>query len=107
MDGMRQRLLFMSLFAAMSVFAAKAQSPAPIVVQAASAATVSSKSATVSSTTSAPAAQDSEALQAALKSLREIKAVNDETLKKQEAALQQLDELQKTADQVKIFGKRG
>jgi hypothetical protein len=93
----------MSMFAAMSVFAAKAQSPAPIVVQAASAATVSSNSAT----TSPPAAQDSEALQAALKSLQEIKATNEETLKKQEAALQQLDELQKAADQVKIFGKRG
>jgi hypothetical protein len=96
MDDMRQRLLFMSIFAAMSVFAAKAQSPAPIVVQAASAATVS-----------APAAQDFEALQTALKSLQEIKAANDETLKKQEATLQQLDELQKAADQVKIFGKRG
>jgi hypothetical protein len=105
MKGMRQRALFLSIFAAMSVFAAKAQSPAPIVVQAASAATAPSNSA--SATTSPPAAQDSEALQAALKSLREIKAVNDETLKKQEAALQQLDELQKTADQVKIFGKRG
>ncbi len=90
----------MSIFAAMSVFAAKAQSPAPIVVQAASAATVSS-------TTSPPVAQDSEALQAALKSLQEIKTANEETLKKQEATLQQLDELQKAADQVKIFGKRG
>ena len=106
MDGMRQRVLFISIFAAMSVFAAKAQSPAPIVVQAASAATVSSNSA-LAATTSPPAAQDSEALQAALKSLHEIKATNDETLKKQEAALQQLDELQKAADQVKIFGKRG
>jgi len=100
MDGMRQRVLFISIFAAMSVLAAKAQSPAPIVVQEASAATVSS-------TTSPPAAQDSEALQAALKSLQEIKTANEETLKKQEAALQQLDELQKAADQVKIFGKRG
>jgi hypothetical protein len=105
MNGMKRRVLFMSVFATMSVLAAKAQSPAPIVVQAASAATVSSNSA--SATTSPPAAQDSEALQAALKSLREIKAANEETLKKQEAALQQLDELQKAADQVKIFGKRG
>jgi hypothetical protein len=100
MDGMRRRALFMSIFAAISVFAAKAQSPAPIVVQAASAETVSS-------TASPPVAQDSEALQAALKSLQEIKTANEETLKKQEAALQQLDELQKAADQVKIFGKRG
>ncbi len=100
MDGMRRRALFISIFAAISVFAAKAQSPAPIVVQAASAETVSS-------TTSPPVAQDSEALQAALKSLQEIKTANEETLKKQEATLQQLDELQKAADQVKIFGKRG
>ena len=100
MDGMRRRALFMSIFAAISVFGAKAQSPAPIVVQAASAETVSS-------TTSPPVAQDSEALQAALKSLQEIKTANEETLKKQEATLQQLDELQKAADQVKIFGKRG
>jgi hypothetical protein len=106
MDVMRQRLLFISIFVAMSVFAAKGQSPAPIVVQAASAATVSSE-ATSAASVSAPAAQDSEALQAAIKSLQEIKTANDETLKKQEAALQQLDELQKTADQVKIFGKRG
>jgi hypothetical protein len=106
MDDMRQRLLFVLIFAAMSVFAAKAQSPAPIVVQAASAATVSSEAASAA-TVSAPAAQDFEALGTALKSLQEIKAANDETLKKQEAALQQLDELQKAADQVKIFGKRG
>ena len=91
----------MSIFAAISVFAAKAQSPAPIVVQAAS------SNAASAATASPPAAQDSEALQAALKSLQEIKTANEETLKKQEATLQQLDELQKAADQVKIFGKRG
>ena len=101
MDGMRRRALFMSIFAAMSVFAAKAQSPAPIVVQAAS------SNAASAATASPPVAQDSEALQAALKSLQEIKTANEETLKKQEATLQQLDELQKAADQVKIFGKRG
>ena len=106
MDGMKRRALFMSIFAAMSFFAAKAQSPAPIVIQAASAATVPPEAASAA-TVSAPAAQDSEALQAALKSLQEIKVANDETLKKQEATLQQLDELQKAADQVKIFGKRG
>ena len=101
MDGMRRRVLIISIFAAISILAAKAQSPAPIVVQAAS------SNAASAATASPPAAQDSEALQAALKSLQEIKAANEETLKKQEAALQQLDELQKAADQVKIFGKRG
>ena len=35
-----------------------------------------------------------------------MKVANDELLKKQEAALQRLDELQKAADELKIFGKR-
>ena len=39
--------------------------------------------------------------------LQEIKAANEEMLKKQEAALQQLDELQKAADEIKVFSKRG
>jgi uncharacterized membrane protein (DUF106 family) len=77
-----------------------AQSPAPIVVQAAS-------PATVASTPPPSVTQDSGSLQATLKMLREMKATNAETLKKQEAALQQLDEIQKAAEQLKIFGKRG
>jgi hypothetical protein len=36
-----------------------------------------------------------------------MKATNEETLKKQQAALQQLDDLQKAAEQLKTFGKRG
>ena len=45
--------------------------------------------------------------QAALKALQDAKAANAEVLKKQEATLQQLDELQKAADQLRIFSKRG
>ena len=78
----------------------RAQSPAPIVVQAAS-------PATVTSIPSSPATQDSGSLQTTVKMLQEMKAANAETLKKQEAALQQLDEMQKAAEQLKIFGKRG
>jgi hypothetical protein len=78
----------------------RAQSPAPIVVQAASPATVAS--------TPLPfVTQDSGSLQATLKMLQQMKATNEETLKKQEAALQQLDEIQKAAEQLKIFSKRG
>ena len=59
----------------------------------------------------APAAQAAPALsassQAALQLLHSMKAANEEMLKKQAATLQQLDELQKAADQIKIFGKRG
>jgi hypothetical protein len=46
-------------------------------------------------------------MQATLKSLRDTKAANEEILKKQQATLEALDELQKAADQIKIFSKRG
>lgn len=39
--------------------------------------------------------------------LRAVKAANAELLKRQAATLQQLDELQKQADQVRILSKRG
>lgn|GEM_PF-5012253 len=39
--------------------------------------------------------------------LQEMKATNEATLKKQEAALQTLEELKKAADELKIFSKRG
>ena len=73
----------------MSIFSAKAQSPAPVVVPALS------------------PAVDSVLLPLTIKMLQEMKAANEEMLKKQEAALQKLDELQKAADEVKIFSKRG
>ncbi len=84
----------------MSIFAAKAQSPTPIVVQAASPANVSS--------TAAPApATDSDSLPLTIKTLQEMKAANEEMVKKQTATLQQLDDVQKAADELKIFSKRG
>ena len=92
-------LLLFALFLAF-VSHLPAQSPAPIVVQAAS-------PAPVTSIPSAPVAQGPSSLQAMLKMLQEMKATNAETLKKQEAALQQLDEIQKAAEELKIFGKRG
>jgi len=55
-----------------------------------------------------PSAVDNTAsVQGALKMLQEMKAANEETLKKQAAILQQLDELEKTADQIRIYSKRG
>ena len=61
-------------------------------------------------TTKAPATgvpANSEAMQAALKMLQEMKTVNEETLRKQEATLEQLDLIQQAADQLKIYSKRG
>ena len=58
-------------------------------------------------TTKAQAAPDDSDMLAAIKSLEEMKAANDEMLKKQQATLDALDQLQKEADQLRIFAKRG
>jgi hypothetical protein len=82
--------------------AASAQSPTPIVVQAASGTTVTS-----TSSKSGPTATDVHSIPDAIKLLEQIKAANDEVLAKQKAALERLDELQDAADQLRIFAKRG
>lgn len=76
-----------------------AQTPAPIIVQA-----MTPESATATRVAPAPAAP---ATDATLKLLEEIKAANAAVLSKQTETLQQLDELQKAADQIRIFSKRG
>jgi len=76
-----------------------AQSPKPVIVQAATPAAAPSR---------APVAPESSlSLQAALKELQEIKAANEETLRKQAATLEQLDALEKTAEQIRIYSRRG
>src|SRR5689334_15655472 len=77
------------------------QSPVPIVVPAASQVTAAPGAAV------APVAPNSETLQATLKMLQAMKDKNAETLQKQEAALQRLDELQQAAEQLRIYAKRG
>lgn len=84
----------------MSISLARAQSPAPILVRAASPSAAAASVPTIS-------AQGSASVEAAIKLLEEIKAKNEETLKKQEAALQQLEEMQQAAQQLRIFSKRG
>lgn len=96
---MRQQLFSISIFAAMSILAAKAQSPAPVVVTAVS-------PAIVSATPKAAPAVESDSLPLTIKMLQEMKAANEDMLNKQEAALQRLDELQKAADEIKVFSKR-
>jgi len=53
------------------------------------------------------AAQEQTELAANIKELEELKAQNEEILKEQQAALDQLDDLQKQAEQLRIFSKRG
>ena len=78
-----------------------AQSPAPIVVQAI-------MPATAAPTAPAPnAASATTTSEAALGTLLVIKAANEEILRKQAATLLQLEEMEKAADQIKIYSKRG
>lgn len=79
-----------------------AQSQTTVVVPAASAASGSGTAAQ-----SAAVVSSSGSIQEALRMLQEMKAANEETLRKQTATLEQLDELERTADQIRIFSKRG
>ena len=86
-----------------AVFAASvgnAQTPAPIVVQAVSPAATTTRSAV---TTGVTTTSD----QTTLRALQAIKAANDEMLKQQTATLQKLDEMEKAANDIRIYTKRG
>ncbi len=53
------------------------------------------------------AAAGSDSTQTALKALELMKAANDDLLKRQAATLQQLEDAEKAAEQMKIYSKRG
>jgi hypothetical protein len=76
-----------------------AQTPMPIIVPAA----------TPAVTTAAPAPavpEKSSSMSNVLKILEAMKAANEETLKKQAETLQLLDDVEKAADQIRIYTKR-
>ncbi len=89
------RVILGLLVMPLPMLSVQAQSPAPIVGQA-----VAPK---VAAAPLAPAVS----AEATLKTLQEIKAVNEDILRKQAATLQQLEEMVKTAEQIKIYTKRG
>lgn len=87
------------IFGALLLPGSHGQTPAPIVIQAATPVpAVAPRPATA-----APAATTETTTQL----LQEMQAANAATIKKQEAALATLDELQKAAEEIKIFSKRG
>jgi uncharacterized membrane protein len=92
------RTLLIFSFVAIAFGALRAQSPM-VVVQAATPAPATTVTATP------PPPPDSNATLIQL--LQQMKSTNEETLKKQRALLEQLDELQKAAEQMKAFSKRG
>lgn len=93
------RALILSIIAAaFLVSTGYAQTPMPIVVPAMTPATAQSPAA---------AAVTTAATQTTLKALQAIKAANDEILKQQTATLQKLDEIEKAANEIRVYSKRG
>ena len=94
------RSFILSLIAAtFLVFTAAGQTPMPIVVPAM----------TPAKTTQSPvtAAVTPTSTQTTLKALQALKASNDEILKQQAATLEKLDEIEKAANEMRIYSKRG
>jgi hypothetical protein len=94
------RALTLSIIAATIVGSiCSAQTPMPIVVPAMTPATSAQSSAAAAATTAST--------QTTLKALQAVKAANDEILKEQAATLEKLDELEKAANEIRIYSKRG
>jgi len=95
---MKTRLFVSFLVLAAFTSTGLAQTPAPVTVQAAPAATRA---------VTQPTANNSASLQSALKAVFALRGANAEILKKQEATLLQIEELAKAAEQIKVYSKRG
>ncbi len=94
------RALILSILAsAILVQSSDAQSPMPVVVPAMTPATAAVSPVTAAVTTTS--------IQTTIKVLQAVKAANEEILKQQEATLQRLDEMEKTAAEIRIYSKRG
>jgi hypothetical protein len=94
------RIPFLSLaMAALVVFTAGAQTPMPIIVPAMTPANTAQSPVTAAVTTAST--------QTTLKALQALKAANDEILKQQAATLEKLDEIEKAANEIRIYSKRG
>ena len=93
------RTYFFIFVAAVLVSIGNAQSPKPIVVPAMTPSTTAKSPVTPAVATVAT--------ETTLKALQEMKAANTEILKQQEATLQKLDELEKAAQEIRIYTKRG
>lgn len=87
------------IVAASVVFTAAAQTPMPIIVPAMTPATTAQSPVTAAVTTSST--------QMTLKALQALKTANDEILKQQAATLEKLDEIEKAANEIRIYTKRG
>ena len=92
-------LIFSFLAAVFLVSSSDAQSPMPVVVPAMTPAKTAQSPVTAAVTTTS--------MQATLKALQAMKAANEEILKQQAATLEKLDEIEKAAQEIRIYSKRG
>ena len=91
------RVTFLSLLAIFAIASGQAQTPMPIIVPAMTPPTV----------VKTPPAENAASAQAGLKAMQALKAANEEILKQQTATLQKLDEIEKVANEIRIYSKRG
>ncbi len=96
------RALFSALLlAAVALVSVEAQTPAPVILQAV---TPGAAAPAAAAPVAPPAAVDA---RTALQLAREMQATNAVIIEKQKAALETLEVLQKAAEEIKIFSKRG
>jgi hypothetical protein len=96
------RTLILSVVAAVSLASiseAQSPTPAPVVVPAMTPAVTAKGPVAANNTASSS--------QAALTALQAMKTANEEILKQQAATLQKLDEIEKAANEIRIYSKRG
>jgi hypothetical protein len=96
---MKTLLLLFFLAVGLTIDVLRAQSPTPLIIQAASPAPASSQPRLSNGAPGDPKRM--------IETLQEMRETNNLTLKKQEAALHTHDEMQKAAEELKIFSKRG
>ena len=95
------KISIFSALAAVILALGTIEAQSPVIVQAADASPANPAAAAPAAST--PASDSKNMLQ----SLQAMQILNEATIKKQEAALATLDELQKAAEELKIFSKRG
>jgi hypothetical protein len=100
----RKSTFVLVAIAALSV-SALGQSPKQVVVQAANA--PAPAPAAAGQAVAGQSANSADSMESILKTLLQLKAANEEMLRKQAATLLQLEEMEKAADQIKIYSKRG
>lgn len=100
---MRATILLIFVALAIPAGAMNGQVPAPVVMPAASPATTVLPKPVAAN---GAAGQEASSNAATLQALQQLKAANAEILKRQAATLQQLEEIEKAAQQMKIFSSR-